>query len=155
MTSSPDLIKELRAARPSAPAALRTRVRELATEPAGSTARPRWRFPLRRGFVVAIPVAAALAIVSAGALGLARSDAPPKSMAATVDEGAAPLATLAPARAQQVAATLTVEVKDSNGVSRASQDALDLTRSLGGYVVSSSVTTGEQGGAAIVVRIPV
>jgi cell division protein FtsB len=172
MTSSPDLIQELRAARPSAPADLRTRVRELATEP-GSTARPRWRFPHRRGFVVAIPVAAALAIVSAGALGLARSDAPPKSMAATVDEGAAPLATLAkappqrafgsgnsdstpaPARAQQVAATLTVEVKDSNGVSRASQDALDLTRSLGGYVVSSSVTTGEQGGAAIVVRIPV
>jgi cell division protein FtsB len=170
MTSSPDLIQELRAARPFAPADLRTRVRELATEPS-STARPRRRFPLRRGFVVAIPVAAALAIVSAGALGLAHSDAPPKSMAATVDEGAvATLAkappqrafgsgnsdsTPAPARAQQVAATLTVEVKDSNGVSRASQDALDLTRSLGGYVVSSSVTTGEQGGAAIVVRIPV
>jgi hypothetical protein len=58
-------------------------------------------------------------------------------------------------RAQQVSATLTVEVKDSNGVSHAAQDALDLTRSLGGYVVSSSVATGEQGSASIVVRIPV
>src|SRR5690242_8702499 len=122
MTSSPDLIQELRAARPSAPADLRTRVRQLATEP-GSTARPRWRFPLRRGFVVAIPAAAALAIVSAGALGLARSDAPHESVSGVAQEATpsttfdraktAPLAssgsgrsadsTPAPARAQQVA----------------------------------------------------
>ena len=59
------------------------------------------------------------------------------------------------ARAQQVSATLTVEVRDSNAVSRAAQDALDLTRSLGGYVVSSSVTTGEQGNASLTVRVPV
>jgi hypothetical protein len=58
-------------------------------------------------------------------------------------------------RAQRVSATLTVEVRDSNAVSRAAQDALDLTRSLGGYVVSSSVTTGEQGNASLTVRIPV
>ncbi len=59
------------------------------------------------------------------------------------------------ARAQQVSATLTVEVRDSNAVSRAAQDALDLTRSLGGYVVSSSVATGEQGNASLTVRVPV
>ena len=175
MTSSPDLIHELRAGRPAAPAALRARVRELAAEPARSTGRARRRFPVGRGLLVALPAAAALTLVSAGALGLARSDAPQVLRTQTLDqatsgstlEGAksAPQASTGSARAadsaqatpraQQVAATLTVEVKDSNGVSRASQDALDLTRSLGGYVVSSSVTTGEQGGASLVVRIPV
>ena len=58
-------------------------------------------------------------------------------------------------RAQRVSATLTVEVSDSDAVSRAAQDALDLTRSLGGFVVSSSVATGEEGSASITVRVPV
>ena len=44
---------------------------------------------------------------------------------------------------------------DSDAVSRAAQDALDLTRSLGGFVVSSSVATGEEGSATITVRVPV
>ena len=43
------------------------------------------------------------------------------------------------ARAQRVSATLTVEVADSDGVSRAAQKALDLTESLGGHVVSANV----------------
>ena len=58
-------------------------------------------------------------------------------------------------RAQRVSATLTVEVHDSNAVSRAAQDALDLTRRLGGHVVSASVATGEQGSASLTVRVPV
>jgi Flp pilus assembly protein CpaB len=58
-------------------------------------------------------------------------------------------------RAQRISATLTVEVENSNGVSTAAQEALDLTKSLGGYVVSSSVTTGEEGNATLTVRIPV
>ena len=45
------------------------------------------------------------------------------------------------------------DVKSFDGF--AAQDALDLTRSLGGYVVSSSVATGEEGSAAITVRVPV
>jgi hypothetical protein len=60
-----------------------------------------------------------------------------------------------PDRAQRVSATLTVEVRDPEAVSRAAQDALDLTRRLGGYVVSSSVATGEEGSAALTVRVPV
>jgi hypothetical protein len=40
-------------------------------------------------------------------------------------------------------------------VSHAAQDALDLTRRLDGYVVSSSVATGEDGSATITVRVPV
>ena len=54
-----------------------------------------------------------------------------------------------------MSATLTVEVKDADAVSRAAQSALELTRTLGGFVVSSSVATGDEGSASIVVRVPV
>src|SRR5688572_10391148 len=76
MTSSPDLIHELRASRPSAPLALRARVRELTTEKPAPAPKTRWRFPVRRGVLVAVPAAAALVFASAGVLGLVRSDAP-------------------------------------------------------------------------------
>ena len=177
MTSSPDLIYELRASRPSAPSELRARVREIAAEQPARAAWPSWRFPVRRGLLVAVPAAAAIAFASAGVLGLARSDTPsPESLrqqeslaadsaAGKTAQEAAPGAlsdpsaqsTIGPTadRAQRVSATLTVEVSDADAVSRAAQDALDLTRSLGGYVVSSSVATGEEGSAAITVRVPV
>lgn len=170
MNASPDLIRELRSSRPSAPPELRARVRELAAqEPA---ARAGWSWPrleLRRAALVAAPVALAVALVSAGAIGLSRSD----GGAETLDAGRAesfaaeqtpagpdlPQGTLgagtATDRAQRVSATLTLEVRDSDAVSRAAQDALDLTRSLGGHVVSSSVTTGRDASATLVVRIPV
>ena len=176
MTSSPELIHELRASRPSAPADLRARVREIAAEQPARGRWASWRFPVRRGMLVAIPAAAALAFASAGVLGLARSDVAPQTYRQDALDKAtaesAPLTgsgSLAPApsrtqgsaldqstdRAQRVSATLTVEVSDSNAVSRAAQDALDLTRSLGGYVVSSSVSTGEEGSAELIVRVPV
>jgi hypothetical protein len=60
-----------------------------------------------------------------------------------------------PGRAQRVSATLTVQVVDAEAVSRAAQDALDLTRSLGGYVVNADVATGEEGSAMLTVRVPV
>jgi Domain of unknown function (DUF4349) len=177
MTSSPDLIQELRASRPSAPADLRARVRELAAERPARTRWTGWRFPARRGALIAVPAAVALAIAAAGVVGLSRSDAPdqaslagrnPEAKATHLEAQTAPSTramTPAPTfgatdsttgpRAQRVSATLTVEVRDSNALSRAAQDALDLTRSLGGYVVSSSVTTGEQGNASLTVRVPV
>jgi len=177
MTSSPDLIHELRASRPSAPAELRARVRAIAAEQPARAPWANWQFRVRRGMLVVVPAAAALAFASAGVLGLARSDAPSteslrqqESLAADSAAGkttpeAAPgtatdprnQSTVGPTadRARRVSATLTVEVSDADGVSRAAQDALDLTRSLGGYVVSSSVATGEEGSASITVRVPV
>ena len=172
MTSSPDLIQELRASRPSAPLELRARVREIATVRPEPSRRASWRLPVRRGVLVAIPAAAALAFASAGVLGLARSDVAPQSGAlfgreqaekATLESSAAPSTTPAQGtadaatdnRLQRISATLTVEVSDSDAVSRAAQDTLDLTRSLGGYVVSSSVATGESGSASLTVRVPV
>ena len=178
MTSSPDLIHELRASRPSAPHELRTRIRAIAAEPE-RTVRARWagwRFAVRRGMLVAVPAAAALALASAGVLGLARSDSPQavgrdaaeKTMLEAQSAPALPDAGVngamdrartpgptAAGRAQKVSATLTVEVKDSDAVSRAAQSALDLTRTLGGFVVSSSVATGDEGSASITVRVPV
>jgi hypothetical protein len=174
MTSSPDLIHELRASRPSAPVELRMRVRALAADQPAR--RPSswstWRHSIRRSVLVAVPAAAALAVASAGILGLARSDQPQalrqdsaekQTLEAAIpnagtSESRAPTPSAADAatpRAQRVSATLTLEVKDSDAVSKAAQDALELTRSLGGYVVSSSVTTGEQAGASLTVRVPV
>jgi hypothetical protein len=171
MTSSPDLIHELRASRPSAPLELRARIREIAASQPQPRAVPwaSWRFPVRRGVLIAVPAAAALAFATAGVLGLARSEAPrsvardraqaEKTMLESATGSLAPTQGAADAttagRAQRVSATLTVEVADSDAVSRAAQDAFDLTRSLGGFVVSSSVSTGEQGQAAITVRVPV
>ncbi len=191
MTPSPDLLRELRESRPTAPSELRTRVREIAREDSPKV--PVWsrvRLPARRGALVALPAAAALALVSAGAIGLSRSDGTPEASrdrAATeapitantestqptsksqsgsddaartaLDKSFGQAATLSvgptAGRAQRVSATLAVEVKNSDGVSRAAQEALDLTRRLGGHVVSASVTTGEEGSAALTVRVPV
>jgi Domain of unknown function (DUF4349) len=184
MTPSPELIHELKASRPAAPAALRARVRELAAQESPAPAPravSRFRLPIRRISLVALPAAAALAVVTAGAVGLARSDGDPAQAIALESEdattkafdaadgeraqsqpapsplnlGAADPVAPASGRVQQVTATLTVEVDDSDGVSNASQEALDLTRRLGGHVVSASVTTGDQAGAELTVRVPV
>jgi Domain of unknown function (DUF4349) len=188
MTPSPELLQELRASRPAAPADLRARVRELASSEA-ATAPAAWtrlglRLPVRRSVLIALPAAAALALTTAGVLGLARSDAPTveasgmergtdetQALDAAVPPAAGPAVPLqtetfssgaqqpaiAPddARAQQVSATLTVEVDDSAGVSDSAQKALDLTRRLGGHVVSASVVTGEGANAALTLRVPV
>jgi len=176
MTSSPDLIHELRAARPAAPADLRARVREIAAAETARTPWPRLRLPGRRVALVALPAAAALALASAGVLGLARSDGDVTALRGELAETDATNAEVAPApapsdpgrtsaqdsaigptpgRAERVTATLTVEVPDSDAVSRAAQEALAVTRSLGGHVVSASVSTGDEGSASLTVRVPV
>ena len=172
MTPSPELLHELRASRPTAPAGLRARVRELAAAQPAAAAPSPWskltlRLPARRLGLVALPAAAALALTTAGVLGLARSDdtgtiaVQELSESDKVDGGALtvpqtaqpPSSTTAPGaadqavtgatgaldRAQRVSATLTVEVADSDAVADSAQKALDLTRRLGGHVVSASV----------------
>jgi hypothetical protein len=126
---------------------------------------------------VVVPAAAALALVSAGTLGIVRSggsteaferqqtgtteSAPPTELTVpqATDSATGPVQGTGPTtggltRAERVSATLTVEVQDSDAVADAAQDVLTLTRSLGGYIVSSNVVTGEEGSAAIVVRVP-
>jgi hypothetical protein len=58
------------------------------------------------------------------------------------------------ARAQRVFANLTLQVKDTDALSGATQRALDLVRSLGGHVVTVSYATGTEGSAAMTLRVP-
>ncbi len=179
---SPELAAMLRASRPEAPAELRSRVREIAALDAATTA-PIWsrlRLPSRRMALVVMPVAAALALASAGVLGLARSDAPtteasrnPVYSTESAEKGALESTdSAAPApsqgataadtaraqaddRAQRINATMTVEVADSDGVADTAQKAIALTQRLGGHVVTSNVATGEGANAALTLRVPV
>lgn len=69
-----DVRHELRAARPLADAALHARVRAIATAERERRPSPFTRLAgRRRGLLIALPVAATLAVATAGAIGLARS----------------------------------------------------------------------------------
>jgi Domain of unknown function (DUF4349) len=183
--TSLDLIRELQASRPAASEAVRARVREFAASAPTPARRRLPRLALPRPVFVLVPAAAlVLAVGTAGVVGLAgsggsgtvasKNEALGGERAARPSSGAAsnhaaspspldlsgggttstPIAPT-PGRAQQVDATLTVKVADSNDVSQAAQDALDITRSLGGHVESASVRTGDQAQANITVRVPV
>jgi hypothetical protein len=59
-------------------------------------------------------------------------------------------------RLQRYDASLRLRVDDVNGLSRATQRAITLTRGLGGYVGSIQYATGgKRGGATLVLRVPV
>ena len=71
MTSA-EIVRELRAARPAAPHVLRARVEAIAasTPPAPRPSLAGRLLPRRRALLVAFPVAAALAVASAGVIGV-------------------------------------------------------------------------------------
>jgi hypothetical protein len=170
------IAQELRASKPVASRALRDRVAAL-QPPA-----PRWTFRLpSRRLVVALAALALLAsFVAAGVTGLGGSKrstsspaiAPgfhPTLRASKTSGGAAtgaralgPVAlenAVAPTsgRLQRYDATLRLRVHDVDGLSRATQRAINLTRGLGGYVGSVDYATsgGKRGGATLVLRVPV
>ena len=69
---------------------------------------------------------------------------------------AADAATPAPTtgRAQRYSAQLTLAVKDVDGLSDATQKALQITRDLGGYVVSVSYATSDTGVSSLTLKVP-
>ena len=178
-----EILDELRSTRPRAGDALRLQVQ---TVTAGvPTAAPSLldRVRGRRRLILLVPAAAALAMVSAIAIGVSqpasvreagtsvRADqifgAPEQpGNSATADAARERLKTQAgtpgvPAvgptvgRPQRYSAELQLEVPDADGLSEATQDALTIVRSLGGYAVSTSFATSEQTGAAsLVFRVP-
>lgn len=173
--SSPDPITQLRAAKPAASPELRERVRAIATR----TPEPRRPFflarvSLRRAALVAAPAALALALGAAGVIGLTRSGADERSVSpplASVEEGApttdalrlggAPAdaaATLPPTagRLQRYDAELRLRVNDLAALSSATQKAMRIARSLGGYVASAQYDAPETGpgSAMLVLRVP-
>lgn len=178
--NSADLTRELQAARPVAGAALRERVRAIASaqpEPRRSL------FPRvspRRLALVAVPAAAVLVAVAAGVTSLVDSgptrvadgtlttesatagDTARGALAPSAKAGtAAPaesFATTAPVpaddRAQRYAAQLTIAVKDNDALSEAAQSALTTVRRLGGHVVAVQYATTETGLATMTLRVP-
>src|SRR3954469_11497470 len=144
--SQRDLVAELRAARPTAPAEVREHVRLVAA--GDHTARPR-RLTWRRAVVVALPAAAAIAAAVVLTHPSSQESTAVHGEVAAVPQatdrarsalqksaGGVQLAPLsAPSRLQQVETTLSLRVPSAGGVSSTMQRALRIARSYGGYPV--------------------
>jgi hypothetical protein len=175
------LLKEIRESRPAAPPELRERVRLLvAAEPARE---PAWhdRFRLTWGWrrlVLVAPAAVAVALVAGTVIGLTRpgdetvtaggEDAAMSTRAAQptlesqAQDGAAtpPVAGAvapSPGRLQRYDAELALRVDDVEELSRATQEAMRIARSLGGHVASVNYDSRPDGpgAAALTLRVPV
>ena len=158
--SQRDLARELRAARPLAPPAVRERVRLIAAQ----AAPPRHRaVTRRRALAVALPVAAALvaaAVVatrpSHHAAQIERAAVPraaQKSIASGHAAAAAPVPS--PSRVQRYTASLELRVPSAAAVSSVTKRALAISRADGGYAASVSVDAGGTTGyASLRLRIP-
>jgi hypothetical protein len=166
------LARELRAGTPATSAALRARVEGLANAPRA----PRFGRRARSAIVFAVLgslVAAAIAgsFVSDGSIsgegsggGVEHGEATrgvPSSIEKNLSEQLRRMgSTDAPAflptgRAQDVDMWITLRVKDADEVSDRSQEAMRITRELGGVVVSSTLSTaGERGQARLTLKIP-
>ena len=59
-----------------------------------------------------------------------------------------------PGRAQRYSAQLTLTVKDIDALSDATQQALVVTRDLGGYLVTASYATSETGVSSLTLKVP-
>lgn len=172
------LAEELRAARPVAPVAVRERVRALNP--------PRRRgfeldVPWRRVVPAVALAAVAAGLGVAGVLGIvhgsrsteratvapqvhkaAKGYLPERSLRAAKDQpnvfGAATLAVPRPAadRLQQYDASLRVRVHDQEALSKRTQQALRVTRKLGGYVVwANYAAPSRSGNSNLSLRIPI
>jgi hypothetical protein len=185
MMTSADIVDELRAARPVAPLSLRAQVAALAeSAPAAPARRRSWTVTSgRRAWLVALPAAAAVALASAGAIGLLESErdatiaaevspaevstagaygsttesadaAAPADSTALGETAKASAPSPTTGRAQRVTASLTIRVADTDALSEATQEALATIRALGGHLVTVSYATTTEGSASLTLRVP-
>jgi Domain of unknown function (DUF4349) len=183
MSPSETLERELRAARPAAPAALRERVRTIAAEEPQRESFLQ-RLSLRRFVLVATPATVVVALIAAGVIGLSRGSddsatfaegggseaaATTSPDAVTSSREAAPLqedsaappsaGALPPTqgRLQRYDAQLQLQVDGVDELSSATQQAMRITRSIGGTVSSVSYDAPSQGvgSAQLTLRVPV
>src|SRR5919197_4406581 len=177
-----ELVAQLRDVPAGAPEPLRARVRALG-EPKGAPtlrarlATPRWR----RAALVAAPACVAVLLSVAIVRGLLSSSSPRPEAATTVSNRALPSrggsgrghvpvfgANLTNAqrgvagagtggRPVDYDASLRIRVRDLDTLSDRTAEAMQITRSLGGYVdsVQQSTTRGRPGEADLVLRVPV
>jgi hypothetical protein len=158
MSQRDAILRELRAARVAAPPELRERMLALAAVAPARPAPPARGLRSRRSALLVAAAAVALALGGAFVVGLVRSGSPQRSSersalpplpyASPASSGALAPAPARGSRAQDYDAELAIRVDD---VPAASQRALRLTRSFGGYVRQLDV--GSRGGS-IVVRVP-
>ena len=183
MTSA-ELITALQATRPVATDTLRDRVRAIANAEPVQRPSPfarLSRISLRRFALVAVPATAVVLLGTAGAIGLFDSGSRPQAeslaaretyaqkppaqsggvatapqLKATAPPAAADATAPAPTtgRATRYSAQLTLAVKDVDGLSDATQKALQITRDLGGYVVSVSYATSDTGVSSLTLKVP-
>lgn len=176
-----ELARELRASRPRPSAALRERIEALAPPARGRTLPGLRRLvpAVALGLLVAsMGLAAAIGLVHSGSgerqVGaVARPAGEPESLTnvfgvqsrADASRLPAPVAkaltygpALAPARGrlQQYDAALTLRVDGTDELSARTQQAMRLTRSLGGYVVSAAFDVpGHRGASTLILRVPI
>ena len=140
------------------------------------------RISLGRFALVAVSATAVVLLGTAGVVGLLDSGSQPQIESSATRElraqattttpsadattapqlkaGAPPAAADATAptpttgRATRYSAQLTLAVKDVDGLSAATQKALQITRDLGGYVVSVSYATSDTGVSSLTLRVP-
>jgi hypothetical protein len=170
--SRPDLLTELRASRPAAPTELRERVLALAPAAPPRHRRLSWRLGVVIALAAGIAVVAAVVATRGGGDHAAVTTTPALAGAeSSIDSsGKAPGALGAPANAKTFSATvpapeagrlqnyrayLELRVPKAADVSRASQQAQTITRSLGGYVLAVTVDArGKRGSAGLRLRVP-
>jgi hypothetical protein len=169
------LASELRAARPVASIELRERIESLAPPSRRRPALPLRRFVPAVGLAAlagSLGVAAVIGVVNSGSGDVTNHGALQARVSTTeafarTAQGANPLRAarddsrdhaLSPARGrlQQYDASLMLRVQDADRLSARTQQAMRLTRSLGGYVASASFDVpGRQGTSTLVLRIPI
>lgn len=183
---SEPLLNEIRATKPEAPDALRERVRALSVqEPAREPFLARLLGIDRRRLLLLAPATVAVALVAGAAIGLTRpgtdetvagsagddtavsselkAGVPEAGSAADEDASrTAPPSTgsgvvPSPGRLQRYDAELTLRVDDVDALSRATQQAMRIARSLGGHVAAVSYDTAAEkaGSASLTLRVPV
>jgi uncharacterized protein DUF4349 len=163
--SQRDLVAELRAARVGAPAELRERVRAIAA----ADREPRRWFTWRRAFVVAVPVAAAIAAaivftrpasqqrtVLHGEAAITRGAPDAAARQKALGAVGAPLqAGAAGTRLQQVETTLSLRLPSPDAVSSAMQRALAIAKSYGGFpVYVDAGSEGKSASANLTLKVP-
>lgn len=171
-----DLIRELRAARPAAPEALRERVRLIGATPPPTrrSLNPFGRLAPRRLVLVALPATVVVVAAAAGLTVLdhgdrqraadaplaieAAGDTSRQSAPAAKAAGTEAFTTTAPVpaqdQAQRYSAQLTISVPDNDALSEATKSALETVRRLGGHVVTVQYATAENGLATMTLRVP-
>ena len=175
MSSSELVLPELRAARPVASPLLRERIRAMAAREPRRQPSLLERLDVRRLLLVAAPTAAVIAIAVGVGVGLSRDTAgvvestgsgdavSDQALRAGAPSGATELqlqkaAPLPPSkgRLQDYDATLRLQVDGIKGLSDATVKAMQVARSLGGYVgsVSYDAAAGRRSAATIVLRVP-